>query len=632
DGPLRNLKYGIQLSGSLRDRELRLAANGELVAAGERISVSVATLAGKLAGVPIRLRKPALVAASPVIDSGDIDLAVGGGVILGRFRQGDDVVSARMEVDAIPLMSVWPDAPPLFDQAVVDAAASLDGPAARPGGRLDLSVTRLAADEAAESPEGVSLRLQGDLRNGRLAASGRVEGLAGVTSRAQLGLPVHLSLAPAAISIDGQAPLDGSVTYDGPIAPGWALLGLDRHRLEGQGDIALEFSGKYDDPRISGQVEISDGRYENLDTGTILSEILVSARPSDSALIIDKAVARDGGEGEVSVSGGVDFGGGDLVDMDLRASLRKARLVRRDELNAVVSGQLALRGNAARREISGKLEVEEAEIMLAGGLPASVVDIQVEEIGTPSAGGVKAPMPVRPSRTDLDLAIAMPKRVFVRGRGLDSEWGGALTVTGTASSPRIQGQLTPLRGRYDFAGKIFNLREGSIAFAGKDEIDPQLDLSAEREATDLTAIIHVTGTARKPVVTLESIPQYPRDEVLARVLFNKSTGRLSAAEALQLAQAVGTLTGVSDGGGIMDFARGMLNLDVLRFGEAGAEGPGGAEAGKYINDRVYIGVEGNAAGESGVTVEIEITPRLKLESDVGAESKSQMGLKWKRDY
>lgn len=226
----------------------------------------------------------------------------------------------------------------------------------------------------------------------------------------------------------------------------------------------------------------------------------------------------------------------------------------------------------------------------------------------------------------------MPKRVFVRGRGLDSEWGGDLKVTGTLSSPRVQGQLRPLRGRYDFAGKIFTLREGSIAFAGKDEIDPALDLSAERRATDITAIIHVTGTARKPEITLESIPDYPQDEVLSRVLFNKSTGRLSAGEALQLAQAVGTLSGASDGGGIMDFARGMLRLDVLRFSEQTEDSEGGAEAGKYINDRIYLGVEGTATGETGVTVEIEITPRLKLEGDIGPKDKSQTGLKWKRDY
>ena len=632
DGPLQDLEYRVHATGNLRDRDFRLDANGRLRRTDERTSIAIASLTGMAAGIPVRLRKPALIEIDPAIDSGDIDLAVGDGAFLGRYRQGGGTVFVRAEVDAIPLASVWPTAPPQLDKAIIDATASLDGPSGGPAGRLDLSVTGLAAGETSETRGGLTLEAKGELRDGRLVAGGHIAGLAGVTSRMELSLPARLSLAPPAFAIDERAPLAGSMTYAGPIEPSWTLLGLDRHRLEGQGDIAIELSGSFSDPRISGRVAMADGRYENFDSGTILSDIQVAMRPSNSTVTIDKAVARDGGEGEISLSGVVDFGGDELVAMDLQATFRKARLIRRDELNAVASGQLALRGTAARREVSGRLEVDEAEIRLVGGLPSGVVEIQVEETGTPPAGAAKAPAPARPSRTDLNLGISMPKRVFVRGRGLDSEWGGELTVTGTTASPRVQGELHPLRGRYDFAGKIFNLRKGSIVFAGNDDIDPLLDLSAEREATDLTAIIHVTGTARKPVVALESIPEYPQDEVLARVLFNKSTGRLSAAEALQLAQAVGTLTGVSDGGGIMDFARGMLNLDVLRFQGGDEEGDGGAEAGKYLSDRVYFGVEGTATGETGVTVEIEITPRLKLESDVGSHEKSQVGLKWKRDY
>ena len=42
----------------------------------------------------------------------------------------------------------------------------------------------------------------------------------------------------------------------------------------------------------------------------------------------------------------------------------------------------------------------------------------------------------------LDLVLDMPRKVFVRGRGLDSEWAGHLEITGTADDPRIAGQLS----------------------------------------------------------------------------------------------------------------------------------------------------------------------------------------------
>jgi len=632
DGVLQDLQYQLHTVGNVDDRGLSLDANGRLHKTDESTTLAIASLVGQAADIPFRLRKPALLEFEPAIDSGDIDMEIGDGTMRGSYSQAGGRVAMKADINAIPLRSLWPTPPPQLENAIIDAKASLDGPLGGPTGGLDLLVTGLAAGETKETKEGLTLALKSELGGGKLNVTGRIDGLAETTSRLQLSVPAQLSLAPAVFSVDEQAPLTASLTYVGPVGSSWLLLGLDRHRLEGQGDVALEISGTLDDPRISGRAEMVNGLYENLDTGTILSDIQVSARPSNSSLAIDKFVAKDGGEGEISVSGGIDFGGGELTTMDLQVGFNKAHLIRRDELKAVASGQVAFRGDGSKSEISGKLTVDEAEIMLAGGLPPGVVEITVEEKGTPPAGAAKAPAPAKPSRTDLNIEISIPKRVFVRGQGLDSEWGGELKITGTTALPRIQGELYPVRGRYDFAGHIFTLEKSSITFVGEDEIDPTLDISAERETTDLTAIIHVTGTAKKPKVALESIPEQPQDEILGRVLFNKSTGRLTATEALQLAQALRKLSGASDGGGIMEFARGMFNLDVLRFQGDNQDGATGAEAGKYISDSIYVGVEGNSSGETGVIVEIEITPRLKLESDVGQKDKNQLGLKWKRDY
>ena len=48
----------------------------------------------------------------------------------------------------------------------------------------------------------------------------------------------------------------------------------------------------------------------------------------------------------------------------------------------------------------------------------------------------------------LDLTIALPGQVFVRGRGLESEWAGSFTVTGTAADPQVQGSIQPVRGSF----------------------------------------------------------------------------------------------------------------------------------------------------------------------------------------
>jgi translocation and assembly module TamB len=636
-------ELSVEASGTLVDAAVSLSAKGQLrgaldLSAAARIRrpgmetvITLNRLDGAAGGSAVTLSRPATIRIGPVTEIKGLALGIGEGQIDGDLSITEDQVALRLDARSIPLDVIAPALPPDYAAVTFDLRAGLVGPPAQLGGELELTAVGLAAGEIPDQPQGLSVTLKGTLRAETLNMTGNLIGLDEVRSSAEISLPVRVSLMPVQAAVFRARPIEGRLLYKGPIAPAWALAKLDRHRLAGATDIELHLSGALDKPVIDGQIGLTDGRYENLDTGTILSELVLSARPSQAAIVIDRATASDGDTGRVSASGRVEFGGPQNLAIDLAAQFEAARLVRRDELTAVVSGGIAVNGTASDRLISGRLEVQEAEVRLASGLPSGVVEIEVVETGAEAEAAVIAAPPRSPSLTRLDLQVDMPKRVFVRGRGLDSEWGGSLLIKGTTATPRIQGALRPLRGRYDFAGKIFALREGDIQFIGEKEINPVLDLSADLKTGDLTAIIRVTGTARRPEIQMESVPELPQDEVLSRVLFNKSTGRLSATEALRLSQAVATLSG--GGGGVTDVARRLLNLDVLQFTGGDDDEEGSAQAGKYLSDKVFLGVKaGTSVGSSTATVEIEVSPRIKVEGTVGSSDKSEIGIKWKRDY
>src|SRR3546814_20236624 len=67
-----------------------------------------------------------------------------------------------------------------------------------------------------------------------------------------------------------------------------------------------------------------------------------------------------------------------------------------------------------------------------------------------------------PFEAILDVVVEMPRRVFVRGRGLDSEWSGRLSVQGPASSPSVTGTLDLVRGELSVVGKPFTLKAGKV--------------------------------------------------------------------------------------------------------------------------------------------------------------------------
>jgi translocation and assembly module TamB len=219
-------------------------------------------------------------------------------------------------------------------------------------------------------------------------------------------------------------------------------------------------------------------------------------------------------------------------------------------------------------------------------------------------------------------------------------------VAGTSDAPRAVGSLEAIRGTMDFLGKSFKVSRGNIAFDGGATIDPTLDIVAEIAAADITAQVTITGLASAPKIAMSSTPAVPQDEILSRVLFNRAVGQITAAEGIQLAQAAATLAG--GGPGVLDRLRGRLGLDRLVFGSApsgmassnlnpaagGSASSGTAiSGGKYVTEGVYVGAtQGLTPQSSKVIVEIEVRPRVTVQSDFSQSGGSGIGLNYKYDY
>ena len=77
-----------------------------------------------------------------------------------------------------------------------------------------------------------------------------------------------------------------------------------------------------------------------------------------------------------------------------------------------------------------------------------------------------------------------------------------------------------------------------------------------------------------------------------------------------------------------------LDIDVLRLesSETDDSSPDVA-AGKYLGEDVYIGAKQGSEADSGTAeVEVELTPNISIESEVGQQGQSEVGVKFKWDY
>jgi len=606
---------------------------GAVALADDAVEVFLDALSGQVLGQPFALAGPARVRhGGGGLAVAGLDLRIGEGAVRADLRLDRDAVDLTARLHGLPLALVALALPGPAPAGTADGEVRIAGPVAAPDGRLRLE-TRDAALAVAGERMAVDARVEGTLQGGALALVAGIEGPGGALLAFDGRLPVRVSAAAPAIVADGQGAVAATVRGRGELAVLLGPLLPDPHRLGGRLDLAAEVSGRLSAPHASGALRIDGGRYEHLVVGTLIRDIQLEARLDGDRLDVVRASGL-AGDGRIEGSGSLGLSPADGFPLDIALRAAGADLVRRDDVSAMASGEVAITGPARGPAVRGRIAVDEAEVRLVDRMPPEVVTLDVVEINGPYRSDVEQAVAGRPGPgVTLDLTVAIPNRLFVRGQGLESEWSGAFRLAGSADSPRVEGEVKPVRGQVSFAGKTFVLQPASsVAFRDPTSTIPVLDVTAEYRGRDFVARVLIRGPADSPELALSSVPDLPQDEIVSRVLFGRGVARISAIEAAQLAQTVASLSG-RGGLDVLETARRMLGVDVLRVEAGEGEGGPAVTAGRYLARDVYVGISQGAGAASGeATVEVELTPNVILETEIGPTSGGQIGARWKRDY
>ncbi|HZT90014.1 MAG TPA: translocation/assembly module TamB domain-containing protein [Stellaceae bacterium] len=612
------------------------------------LEIRLTRLSGTIGGDPVLLRQPLTVAkhGNDLVLSG-LALSLGRGHIEGNAALRERSVSLRLTARDLPIAAVARPAGYKDASGTINLDASLSGTNAVPQGRFTLSgrALRVVLPKQPHLPT-LALDASGNWNGRKIDLKGRVAGPKGETLDFSGSAPLVYTAAPFGITLPSQGSIAARLQGAGELGNLADLLPLGEDRLTGRFALDVSASGTLASPAVAGHLTIANGRYESLATGAVLTDLRADLAGDRDRFTLRELAAGDAAGGRLTARGSLLLRGG-APTADFSATLANFRVAARDEAVVKASGAMAVAGPVAAPKVSGELTITSGEFTIPDGLPPSVTRLNVVEIGHGVTPPPALPAPASPAlAAALDVTVAVPERVFVRGHGLDSEWRGRLKVTGTSAAPQIVGALQCSRGSFSLLGKSFRVARGKIAFEGGAKIDPALDILAELNAADITAQVAVGGVASAPTITLSSTPALPQDEILARVLFNNAVGQITPAEGIEVAQAAATLAG--GGPGVLDRLRSSVGLDRLSFGAAPAgaassnlnPAAGGSAAsgtavsgGKYVAKGVYVGAsQGTTAQSSTVTVEIEVRRHLTVETDVNQTTGNGIGLNYKLDY
>ncbi|MBL0947036.1 MAG: translocation/assembly module TamB domain-containing protein [Brevundimonas sp.] len=578
---------------------------------------------GQVRDVEFSTRNPMVIAFAGDGHVARVDMNVGGGILLGELRQGEDAVVVQADLTRVELGSV-----------LEDLRGQVTGRVALRGSGDDLSGSAnvtLAGVRSVDAPANMTIggTLDATLVGNRLDLELVARGEGSVNARIDLRLPVVTSAAPLRLAIARTGDMSGEIDISGQIKPIWDVFVGSERSLAGQVEARATLAGSLNAPRINGTLALANGDFRDSASGLRLNNMVLNTRFDDTTALIQTFTAGDGAGGTVSGNGriGLREGSGSSLKLDFR----RFRVIDNEIASARGSGELTVtRATDGNITLVGDLTVDEARI--EPELPGNngIVTMDVVEINRP--GGDPDTDPDDQARgPQIGLNIGIRSRggnIEVSGRGLNVLMNIDARVRGTLNRPILSGTARVVRGDYEFAGKRFVFDEDGYVELSTNPRLIRLNLEAVREDPVLTASIRVTGTAEKPEITLTSTPALPQDEILSQVLFGRSASQLSPVEAAQLASGVASLAG---GGGfdVIGGLRELAGLDRLSFGgEASALTVAG---GRYISDDVYLEVIGGGEGGAAVSVEWQVRRNLAVTSRFGGQGEASLSVRWRRE-
>lgn len=608
-------QFSVQLEDPTRGRETDMVASGTASLLGAAPEGTLA-LRGKVFGQSISTRRDTRwrLGENPEVDA---DIEIFGGVLEAALAMDGASPQLTFKLDNVDA------GPALASFGAPVSAARIDGTGSfRPFGSSPTGTFDIRTNSPVTGLDGaIDLDVSGKLNARTMSIEGNAKYGPTLGGNFAFAIPV-IAQAGELVRPNNQAALLGQAKLSGDLEAVRQVALAYGHDIGGTIDADARIAGTLAAPSIDARADISDGLYEYGAMGFRITRFDLNAALDNGAISVN-ATGQGPDGGTLKAVGRLDDAGEAQVDIDLNRLL----VYDRNSDNMRLTGNAALTETNTARVVSGRLNVNEANFSL-DNLPtqgARRLDVRWREDLSEEPSD-----PVLEKPIQFDFSIHSDRRIFIDGRGLDSEWGVNVNVTGSPSAPLLNGRATLVRGELELARRPFVFDTGIVTFDGPLD-SARVAIGAAREVDGFTARIDVTGSPTAPRIELTSTPDLPQDEILARMLFGRSAMDLSALEAAELAGSIARLSG--QGGGINPIGQiqAGLGLDRLRLGTS-VEGNTELGVGQYLAPDVYLEV--TTAGAAGNSVEVEWQPRpqISVTSEASSTGESRVSVRWKRDY
>jgi autotransporter translocation and assembly factor TamB len=404
-------------------------------------------------------------------------------------------------------------------------------------------------------------------------------------------------------------------------------------------DVDLE--GTADAPQVTGTVLLRDGAFRINGTGVPYSSLEGRIDLLPDRIHIDDLHVLDNKKQQLSAKGDLHLTRLQPGDVTLSLSARDFAVLDNEMGSLRLNSDLRVTGLLATPQIEGQVNVSGGTLNLdpiltriSNASYAATATTPTDSTG--SAGQTSASRLSGWFLPQLSVHVVVPDRFTVKARDLTALGGpfglglGALSVTmsgdlnvsaGSGRPMTVVGAVNTVRGFFDFQSRRFTiLRDGSIRFQGSpvDQIDPALNISAERAIQAVTVRVNLGGRLKQPNVQLTSTPPLDQSDILALIIFNQPVNQLGASVQASLAQRAGAIAAGAVTSQLTASIANSLRLDQLNVNVT--PDPGVAAqlvVGQQVGPNLYVKVQQDIGDrtQTNVILEYELAKWVRLQSN-----------------
>ena len=375
----------------------------------------------------------------------------------------------------------------------------------------------------------------------------------------------------------------------------------------------LEISGTLGEPDFVGAIEVADGAFSVRQAGIDVTDFNVQLSQSSPGRLKLEGSAKSG-DGEVRITGDTWVSADTGVRAEVLVSGQDFELLRLPDWELAASPSIALVFDERTTTVTGNLVVPAAKIRMKR-IPETATSPSTDAV-VHSDGGVQESAR---RRIDVDIAVGLGENVSFDGFGLTTNIDGVLRIRGGTHDPYTGvGRLSLREGRYEAYGQELEIERGQLIFNGRLD-NPQLDVRAIRETTDVVAGIQLSGTPAQLQSSVFSEPSLGDAEALSYLLTGRPLASATGEGDGDTLNAAAFALGLSGAGNIVSQVRSGLGLETLAL-EGGAD-DSRLIAGKRFGNRLLVEYGYGFVDKLGtLLLRYQLTDRLVLESRTGAVS------------